>query len=109
MAVLGFEGFYGTACEGIVQLVLDEVDGTSSETATHDTRTGDAALSGDIVEEVEFLAAHLVLTAQSLVRAVHLASHLFVVTLDECITDSEDAVFLAEHKRSTLQIFGCNF
>ena len=105
MSVLSLERLYGTFREGIVQFVYDEVDGTTAETAAHDTRTGDAALFGDVIEEIQFFAAHFVLFTQSFVRAVHLTAYFLVVTLNECVADSQYTVFLSENEGSALDIF----
>ena len=101
-----FEGFDSTAGEGVVQIVLDQVDGATAETAAHDTRTGDATLQGDVVEEVEFFAANLVVAAEAFMREVHLTAYFLVVATVERVADSEDAVFLAEDEGGALDVFG---
>ena len=106
MSIFGFEGFDSAFSERIVEFVFDEVDGTPAETSAHDTGAGDTALFGDIVEEIQLLATDLVLLTQALVRAVHLTTYLIIVSLEECIADSEYTVFFSENEGSTLDIFG---
>ena len=60
--------------ELVAKVFLDEVDGAAAEAATHNTRAGHAAFASNVVEEVEFLAANLVVVRQSAMGFVHHAS-----------------------------------
>ena len=95
VTILLIEAFLGILNELTIKVVTNKIDGAASETAAHDTRTGDAALFGDVIEKIQFFAAHFVLFTQSFVRAVHLTAYFLVITLNECIADSQHAVFLA--------------
>ena len=60
LAILGLELLLHSLDETVVVMLIDEVDGASSETAAHDAAARDALLLGHVVEEVEFFAADLV-------------------------------------------------
>ena len=87
VSVLGGEFLLCIGDEGVVELVLDEVDGAASEASAHDAGACHAVCLGYVVEVVEFLTAYL------------------IVALDEGVTDGEDTVFLSEYKGGTLYVF----
>ena len=60
MTILSVELLLGSLDELLVEVVANQVDGAAAEAATHDTRTGNATLLGNVVQEVELLARHLV-------------------------------------------------
>src|SRR5262249_53597829 len=50
----------------------DQIDRTTAETASGHTRAEDAvAARGDVYKQVKLAAAHLVISAQALVRRIH--------------------------------------
>ena len=61
VAVFLVEAFFRLGDEMVVHLVFYEVDRAAAETAAHDARSGHAALLGYGCQEVELLAADLVI------------------------------------------------
>ena len=76
-----FSGIFGFGIcdELVIESVLDQVDGTATESAAHDPTACDAIFFGNVVQEVKFLARHLILLAQSLMGLVHLLPHSLVI------------------------------
>ena len=105
VSVLGGEFLLCIGDEGVVELVLDEVDGAAAEAAAHDAGTCHAVCLGYVVEVVEFLTAYLIVLGESLMGEVHLLAYFFIVALDECIAYGEDTVFLSEYEGGTLYVF----
>ena len=106
VAILGVELLLGSLDELLVEVVAHEVDGAATEAATHDTRTGDTTLLGNVVEEVELNTADLVVFRQSLVGLVHHLTDLLVVAFVQGVADSKHAVLLTEHELSTAVVLG---
>ena len=79
-AVFSLELLDSGSGELVIEVVFYQVDGATTKTAAHDTRAGHAALLGDVVQEVQFLAAHLVEFAHAVVRTVHAVSNGLIIT-----------------------------
>ena len=90
--------------ELVVDVVLNQVDGAATEATTHDTATSNTVLLGNIVQEVELLAAYLVFLAQTVVSLIHLLTYSLVVTLLKSIADCQYAVLLAQYEVSAAVI-----
>ena len=102
MTILCFELLCHVSNELVIQIVLNEVDGTATKAATHDARTSHAIFLSNVVEEVKLFAAYLILFAKSVMRFVHHLSNGLVVASIECITDSENTFLLTENEVRTL-------
>ena len=60
MTISLIEALFGVLYELTIEVIANKIDGATAETATHDTGTCHAVLLGNLVEEVQFLAAYLV-------------------------------------------------
>ena len=92
----------------VVDVVFYQVDGAATEATTHDTATSNTVLLGNIVQEVEFLAAYLIFLAQTMVSLVHLLTYCLVVALHKSIADCQYAVLLAQYEVSAAVILFAN-
>ena len=92
-----------------VEVVANEVDGAAAEAAAHDARTGNTALFGNVVKEVELFAADLVVLRQAFVGLIHQFTDLLVVAFVQGVADSQHTVFLTEHEAGALVVFLANF
>ena len=106
VAISLVEAFFSFGDEVVVFVIGDEVDGAAAETAAHDTRTGDATFFSDVVEEVEFFAAHFVVFREPLVGFVHETTDSFVVAAVEGVAYVEDAFFFFDYEFSAEVVFG---
>ena len=109
MAILLGESLLGVGDEVVVDFVGHEVDGAAAEATAHYARAGDAVFAGYVVEEVELLAAHLIVLGEATVCLVHLFTHGLVVTLQQGVADGQHAVFLLDNIFCTEVIFGGDF
>ena len=50
--------FFGLFDKGAIQLFFNKVDGTTAEAAAHDTRTRNAAVESQVVQEIKFFATY---------------------------------------------------
>ena len=108
LAIFGSELLFDGLYKVVIEFVGHEVDGATSESAAHDARTGDAFFAGNVVEEVEFFAAYLILLAESVVSLMHLLTYSLIVTSNKCVTNSEYALLLTENEVCTLVVFSTN-
>ena len=106
VAILLVEAGLGSGDESRKKLVLHQVDGATTETAAHDTRTDDTAFLGHIVEEVELLAAHLIVLRKAMVSLVHATAYGIVVAGHKCVAHGEDTLFLFNNELCTEVVLG---
>ena len=104
MTILGREFLLCIGDEGVVELVLDEVDGAASEASAHDAGACHAVCLGYVVEVVEFLTAYLIVAGESLMGEVHLLANFLIVAFDEGIAYGKYAIFLSEYEGGTLYV-----
>ena len=104
MTILSCELSCNILYELVIDVVLNQVDGAATEATTHDTATSNTVLLGNIVQEVELLAAYLVFLAQTVVGLIHLLAYSLVVTLLKSIADCQYAVLLAQYEVSAAVI-----
>ena len=88
MAVALVEALLGVSNERLVEVVAHQVDGAATEAAAHDARACDLVVAGYLVEEVQLLAADLIVLRQSFVRGVHQLADTLVVAFSEGFADS---------------------
>src|SRR5574344_1783690 len=102
-------GFLSIGDEGIIQVIFHQVDGTSTETSTHDTRTGNTVLLGQVVEEVKLFAAYFVQTAHAIVGFIHAGTDGFIVAFFQGSTDIHHALYFTNHIFCPHVVFSCDF
>ena len=108
VAIAFVETCFRFSYEVVVKLVFYKVYRAAAETAAHDTRAGYTAFTGNVVEEVEFFAANLVVFRQAVMCFVHSCAYGFVVAGDECVANVEHALFFFDYEFGTEVIFGCD-
>ena len=79
-----------------IELILHEVDRAAAETAAHYTAAGDSDTAGELGEEVELVAAHLIKLAHAEMGLVHHLAYDLLVTSLKGVADVEDSLHLAD-------------
>ena len=97
MTETGSKLFLRRSDERFIQFLLHQVDGAAAEAAAHDTRTRHIHLAGQLVQEIQFLAAYLVQLAHAEMGLIHHLTHGLVVSALEGIADIQHTLNLADN------------
>ena len=92
MTILGCELSSNILYELIIDVVLYQVDGATTEAATHDTATCNTILLSYVVQEVELLATYFIFLAQTIVSFIHFLTYSLVGALIGTVTANTQMV-----------------